>query len=90
MRTSFYVRVATPLVLSAHSSFAQIPEAVVDYFMGLSGCQINDPLVSRVAALAAHKFIADITDDAMSLRKQQQQGGQQTKERLVLTTKDVV
>ena len=62
-----------------------VPEAVTQYFMGLSGFQSTDPRVTRVASLAAHKFVADITNDALRISKQRQQG----KGRLVLTTEDL-
>ena len=53
--------------------------------MGLSGYHCTDPRVSRIASLAAHKFVADLTNDALRICKARQQG----KGRLVLTTEDL-
>lgn len=64
---------------------AQIPDAVSEYFMSLSGYQSTDPRVTRLASLAAHKFVADVTNDALRICKARQQG----KGRLVLTTEDL-
>ena len=76
--------------LSTHTSslfnFAvQVPDAVTEYFMGLSGYQCTDPRVTRIASLAAHKFVADLTNDALKNSKQRTGG----KGRLVLTTEDL-
>ena len=60
----------------------QIPDAVTEYYMGLSGYQCTDPRVTRIASLAAHKFVADLTNDALRICKARQQG----KGRLVLMT----
>ena len=53
--------------------------------MGLSGYHCTDPRVSRIASLAAHKFVADLTNDALRNCKLRQQG----KGRLVLTSEDL-
>ena len=63
----------------------QIPDAVTQYFLSLSGYESADPRVTRIASLAAHKFIADLTNDALRQCKQRQQG----KGRLVLSTDDL-
>lgn len=59
---------------------------MTEHFLGLSGYQSSDPRVTRIASLAAHKFVADVTNDAMRICKARQQakGG-----RLVLTTDDL-
>jgi len=62
-----------------------IPDAVTQYYLGLSGYQCNDPRVTRVASLAAHKFVADLTNDALRICKARSSG----KGRLVLTTEDL-
>eukprot|EP00322_Chrysochromulina_rotalis_P030875 CAMPEP_0115864332 /NCGR_PEP_ID=MMETSP0287-20121206/19147_1 /TAXON_ID=412157 /ORGANISM="Chrysochromulina rotalis, Strain UIO044" /LENGTH=122 /DNA_ID=CAMNT_0003318801 /DNA_START=45 /DNA_END=413 /DNA_ORIENTATION=- len=62
-----------------------IPDAVTQYYLGLSGYQCTDPRVTRVASLAAHKFVADLTNDALRICKARQQG----KGRLVLQTEDL-
>ena len=67
------------------SSLAQVPDAVSAYFMCLSGYNSTDPRVTRLASLAAHKFAADITNDALRICKARQQG----KGRLVLTSEDL-
>lgn len=66
-------------------SLWQIPDAVTQYFLSLSGYESADPRVTRIASLAAHKFIADLTNDALRQCKQRQQG----KGRLVLSTDDL-
>jgi transcription initiation factor TFIID subunit 10 len=59
---------------------------VTQYFLGLSGYQSTDPRVTRIASLATHKFVADLTNDALRVCKQRQQG---KGGRLVLTTEDL-
>ena len=63
----------------------QIPDAVTQYFLSLSGYECTDPRVTRIASLAAHKFVADLTNDALRICKARQQG----KGRNVLTTEDL-
>lgn len=62
-----------------------IPDAVTQHYLALSGYQCNDPRVTRIASLAAHKFVADLTNDALRICKARQQG----RGRLVLTTEDL-
>ena len=64
----------------------QVPDAVTQYYMGLSGFQCTDARVTRLASLAAQKFIADLTNDALRVCKARQQG---KGGRLVLTTEDL-
>ena len=64
---------------------AQIPDAVTQYYLSLSGYQSTDPRVTRIASLAAHKFVSDLTNDALRICKARNQG----KGRLVLTTDDL-
>merc|ERR1719231_1085044 len=67
---------ATEELLRAMESYQPIiPDAVTLYYLGLSGYQCNDPRVTRVASLAAHKFVADLTNDALRYCKQLQQKG---------------
>lgn len=42
----------------------QIPDAVTDYYLSLSGLSTADPRLKRLLALATQKFIADIATDA--------------------------
>jgi transcription initiation factor TFIID subunit 10 len=73
-------------LLRAMESYQPIvPDAVTQYYLGLSGYQCNDPRVTRLASLAAHKFVADLTNDALRICKQKQQKG-----RLTLTTEDLI
>ena len=58
---------------------------MTEYYLGLSGYQCTDPRVTRIASLAAHKFVADLTNDALRICKARQQG----KGRLVLMTEDL-
>ena len=73
-------------LLRAMESYQPIvPDAVTQYYLGLSGYQCNDPRVTRLASLAAHKFVADLTNDALRICKQNKQKG-----RLTLTTEDLI
>ena len=76
---------AEELLLAMEQYHPVIPDAVTEYFLGLSGYQSTDPRVTRVASIAAHKFVADLTNDALRICKARQQG----KGRLVLTTEDL-
>ena len=76
---------AEELLLAMEQYHPTIPDAVTQYFLGLSGYQSTDPRVTRIASIAAHKFVADLTNDALRNCKNRQQG----KGRLVLTTEDL-
>ena len=76
---------AEQLLLAMEQYHPVIPDAVTQYFLGLSGYQSTDPRVTRIASIAAHKFVADLTNDAMRHCKARQQG----KGRMVLTTEDL-
>ena len=56
----------------------QIPDEVTQYFLTLSGFQCPDERVTRLVSLATHKFVADLTNDALQHCKMRQQakGGQ--------------
>ena len=63
-------RTAPPLNISgAHQKLrarsAQIPDEVTQHFLNRAGFQCPDERVTRLISLAAHKFVADITNDAM-------------------------
>ncbi len=58
---------------------------MTQYFLAQSGYQCTDPRVTRIASLATHKFVADLTNDALRHCKTRHQG----KGRLVLTTEDL-
>ena len=58
---------------------------MTQYFLALSGYSCTDPRVTRVASLAAHKFVADLTNDALRHCKTRHQ----SKGRLVLSTDDL-
>ena len=83
--TEQQVKDAEALLQSMERYHPILPEAVTEYYMGLSGYQSTDPRITRLASLAAHKFVADITNDALRVAKQRNQG----KGRLVLTTEDL-
>ena len=76
---------AEELLLAMEQYHPVIPDAITEYFLGLSGYQSTDPRVTRIASVAAHKFVADLTNDALRICKARQQG----KGRLVLTTEDL-
>ena len=76
---------AEQLLLAMDKYHPIMPEAVTQYFMGLSGYQCTDPRVTKIASLAAHKFVADLTNDALRTCKQRHQG----KGRHVLATEDL-
>ena len=61
---------------------------MTQYFLALSGYSCTDPRVTRVASLAAHKFVADLTNDALQHCKNRQ-AARKGDVRLVLTTEDL-
>ena len=63
---------------------AQIPDAVTQYFLGLSGYECTDPRVTHRLRRRAQVYY-DLTNDALRVCKQRQGG----KGRLVLTTEDL-
>ena len=68
----------------------QIPDEVTQYFLSLSGFQCPDERVTRLVSLATHKFVADLTNDALQHCKMRQQAkGGKADARLVLTTEDL-
>ena len=68
----------------------QIPDEVTQYFLTLSGFQCPDERVTRLVSLATHKFVADLTNDALQNCKMRQQArGGKADARLVLTTEDL-
>ena len=85
MRCAFFLMRLSTYTSSLFNFAVQVPDAVTEYFMGLSGYQCTDPRVTRIASLAAHKFVADLTNDALKNSKQRTGG----KGRLVLTTEDL-
>ena len=66
------------LLAPAASPAHQIPDEVTQYFLTLSGFQCPDERVTRLVSLATHKFVADLTNDALQHCKMRQQakGGQ--------------
>ncbi|XP_022704381.1 transcription initiation factor TFIID subunit 10-like isoform X2 [Varroa jacobsoni] len=89
-----------PLQLSMQELLAQldeyqptIPDAVTSYYMNTAGVETSDPKVIRLISLAAQKFVADITNDALQHCKMRG-AGQSSKKALkdkkyVLTTEDL-
>ena len=72
----------------------QIPDEVTQHFLRSSGFQCPDVRVTRLVSLATHKFVADLTNDAMQHckeRQRQQQAKQPGKgdAKFVLTTEDL-
>ncbi|KAI9344202.1 putative transcription initiation factor tfiid subunit 10 [Zopfochytrium polystomum] len=53
-----------------------IPDTVTDYYLARSGFQSDDIRVKRLLALAAQKFVADISSDALHYCKIRQQAHQ--------------
>jgi len=88
-------KVAESLLLAMEDYAPTIPDEVTKHFLSLSGYECTDDRVSRLVSLAAHKFVADLTSDAMKHceDRQQQQARAQSKgkgdSRLVLTTEDL-
>ena len=79
----------------APSQASQFPKELVAYSLMRTGFNCTDPRVSRLVALAAQKFITEISDDALQFCKIRQQNPalrdkQRGKEkRLVLTMDDL-
>ncbi|KAL1496517.1 hypothetical protein AB1Y20_016471 [Prymnesium parvum] len=78
---------AEELLLAMQQYNPILPDEVTRHFLELSGCEASDPRVVRVVSLAAHKFVADLTNDALQHFKARQQG---KGGRLALTTEDLV
>ena len=71
-----------------------IPDEVTDHFLKHSGFECPDPRVTRLVSLAAHKFVADLTNDALQHCKNRQAHRAQGKSgkgdmRFVLTMDDL-
>ena len=66
---------------------------MTNYFLSLSGFECPDERVTRLVSLATHKFVADLTNDALQHCKARQQArtgkSQGADARIVLTTKDL-
>uniref|UniRef100_A0A7S0NZF6 Transcription initiation factor TFIID subunit 10 n=1 Tax=Calcidiscus leptoporus TaxID=127549 RepID=A0A7S0NZF6_9EUKA len=88
--------VAENLLLAMEDYSPTIPDEVTKHFLRLSGYESTDDHITRLVSLAAHKFVADLTSDAMKHceeRKEQQSRAQSKGKgdvrRLVLTTNDL-
>lgn len=66
-----------------------LPDELTQHVLGLTGYQCTDPRVTRLVSLAAHKFIADISNEALVHAKQQRQRSGRESQRLVLTMEDL-
>lgn len=83
------------VAMCASSQASQFPKELVAYSLMRTGFNCTDPRVSRLVALAAQKFITEISDDALQFCKIRQQNPalrdkQRGKEkRLVLTMDDL-
>ena len=71
-----------------------LPDEVTNHLLARSGFQTSDPRVTRLVSLAAHKFIADVSNDALQHCKARQQARPASKAgkseaRLALTTEDL-
>ncbi len=71
-----------------------LPDEVTNHLLARSGFHTSDPRVTRLVSLAAHKFIADVSNDALQHCKARQQARPASKAgkseaRLALTTEDL-
>uniref|UniRef100_K3W652 Transcription initiation factor TFIID subunit 10 n=1 Tax=Globisporangium ultimum (strain ATCC 200006 / CBS 805.95 / DAOM BR144) TaxID=431595 RepID=K3W652_GLOUD len=46
-----------------------VPEEVVEYYLQQSGFNTSDPRLVRMVALAAHKFLLDVSHDALQYQR---------------------
>ncbi|TMW59224.1 hypothetical protein Poli38472_007369 [Pythium oligandrum] len=46
-----------------------IPEELVDYYLQQVGFTTSDPRILRMISLVAHKFLLDVTQDAMQYQR---------------------
>jgi len=68
---------------------AQLPDEVTKHFLAQSGFQCTDERLVRLVSLATHKFVADLTNDALQHCKNRQAAKKGDNMRLVLTTEDL-
>ena len=71
-----------------------LPDEVTNHLLARSGFHTSDPRVTRLVSLAAHKFIVDVSNDALQHCKARQQARPASKAgkseaRLALTTEDL-
>lgn len=48
---------------------ATIPEELIAHYLKRSGVDSKDPMMMKLVALAAHKFLSDITGDALQYQR---------------------
>uniref|UniRef100_A0A7S3ASN8 Transcription initiation factor TFIID subunit 10 n=1 Tax=Haptolina ericina TaxID=156174 RepID=A0A7S3ASN8_9EUKA len=89
MASSSEVQAAEDLLLAMQDYTPIIPDEVTSHFLSLSGFHCSDVRVKRIVSLAAHKFVADLTNDALQHCKARQQGKGGKDGRLLLTTEDL-
>ncbi|KAK1296421.1 hypothetical protein QJS10_CPB15g00934 [Acorus calamus] len=71
-----------------------IPDELVEHYLGKSGFQCPDVRLTRLVAVAAQKFIAEVASDALQHCKARQSSvvkdkKQQKDKRLILTMEDL-
>ena len=76
------------LLLAMGDYTPAIPEEVTAHFLAQSGFQATDERLVRLVSLATHKFVADLTNDALQHCKNRQ-AARKGDVRLVLTTEDL-
>jgi len=82
------VKTAEELLLAMGDYTPAIPEEVTAHFLAQSGFQATDERLVRLVSLATHKFVADLTNDALQHCKNRQ-AARKGDVRLVLTTEDL-
>lgn len=69
-----------------------IPEELVSYYLQLSGVDTKDPNILRLIAVATHKFLSDITTDALQyhrIRTQSKKNSNSSTSSQALTLQDL-
>ena len=65
-------KTAEELLLAMGDYTPAIPEEVTAHFLAQSGFQATDERLVRLVSLATHKFVADLTNDALQHCKNRQ------------------
>ncbi|KAL0393895.1 UNVERIFIED_CONTAM: Transcription initiation factor TFIID subunit [Sesamum latifolium] len=94
--TDLYLGITDRTAIVNNYADSQIPDELVEHYLGKSGFQCPDVRLTRLVAVATQKFIADVATDALQQCKARQSAvikdkrdKQQKDKRLILTMEDL-